>query len=347
MPLLMCGNKMARVPIALTMGEPAGIGGEVTIKAWLNRRETNLPCFFAIDDPARLERLAKNLKWPLKIAPIETPADAINQFEQALPVLAKPLPGNLTPGEADPRNAAAVIGAIDDAVKFVQMGAASAMVTNPINKHVLMKQGFQHAGHTDYLAERAGGTDTPVMMLACPGLRVIPLTVHMSLQNAIRALSTALIVEKTKIVNDALVRDFGIESPHIAISGLNPHAGEGGLLGTAEIEIIQPAVEILKRDGLFVWGPVPADTMFHERARAEYDAAVCMYHDQALIPIKTLDFYRGVNITLGLPFIRTSPDHGTAFEIAGTGVADERSLVAALKTAAEMARRRPKLETAV
>jgi 4-hydroxythreonine-4-phosphate dehydrogenase len=338
---------MTLAPLALTMGEPAGIGGEVTIKAWLNRRETNVPKFFAIDDPARLDRLAKNLEWPLKIAAIENPADAINHFDQALPVLAKPLPGSLTPGDADPRNATAVIGAIDDAVNFVQTGAASAMVTNPINKHALMTQGFQHAGHTDYLAERAGGTDTPVMMLACPGLRVVPLTVHMPLQDAIAALSTALIVEKTMIVNGALMRDFGIESPHIAISGLNPHAGEGGMLGSEETEIIQPAVEMLKRDGLSVRGPIPADTMFHDRARAGYDAAICMYHDQALIPIKTLDFYRGVNITLGLPFIRTSPDHGTAFEIAGAGVADERSLVAALKTAAEMARRRQIPETTV
>jgi 4-hydroxythreonine-4-phosphate dehydrogenase len=326
------------------MGEPAGIGGEITIKAWLTRRETDLPCFFVIDDPDRLERLAKALEWPLKIAPINDPADAPNKFEQALPVLARPLPGNMTPGETDPRNAPAVIGAIDDAVDYVQKGVASAMVTNPIHKHALMSQGFRHAGHTDYLAERAGGDDTPVMMLACPGLRVVPLTVHMALRDAINEISQTMIVEKTKIVHDALTRDFGIATPHIVISGLNPHAGEGGLLGAEETDIIQPAVEALKRDGLSVWGPVPADTLFHDRARKGYDAAICMFHDQALIPLKTLDFFHGVNITLGLPFIRTSPDHGTAFEIAGTGVADERSLVAALKTAADMASRRPHSE---
>lgn len=331
---------MTSAPLALTMGEPAGIGGEITIKAWLKRRETDLPCFFAIDDPARLKRLAKKLEWPLKIATIDDPADAAAQFERALPVLAKPLPGSMTPGEADPRNAAVVIEAIDDAVDFVQTGLASAMVTNPIHKHALMTQGFKHAGHTDYLAERAGGGGTPVMMLACPGLRVVPLTVHMSLRDAIKALSPAMIIEKTKIVHSALTRDFGIVSPRIVISGLNPHAGEGGLMGREEADIIEPAIEVLKRNGLSVRGPVPADTLFHDRARAGYDAAICMYHDQALIPLKTLDFYRGVNITLGLPFIRTSPDHGTAFEIAGAGIADERSLVAALKMADEMTRRR-------
>lgn len=335
---------MAPAPLVLTMGEPAGIGGEITIKAWLTRRETDLPCFFVIDDPDRLERLAKNLEWPLKIATINDPADAPNQFEQALPVLAKPLPGSMTPGEADPRNATSVIGAIDDAVDYVQKGVASAMVTNPIHKHALMSQGFRHAGHTDYLAERAGGDDTPVMMLACPGLRVVPLTVHMALRDAINEISQAMIVEKTKIVHASLTRDFGIAAPHIVISGLNPHAGEGGLLGAEETDIIQPAVEALKRDGLSVRGPIPADTLFHDRARKGYDAAICMFHDQALIPLKTLDFFHGVNITLGLPFIRTSPDHGTAFEIAGTGVADERSLVAALKTAADMASRRPDSE---
>jgi 4-hydroxythreonine-4-phosphate dehydrogenase len=328
------------------MGEPAGIGGEITIKAWLTRRETDLPCFFVIDDPERLEQLAKDQDWPLKIAPINDPADAANQFEQALPVLVKPLPGSRTPGEADPRNAAAVIGAIDDAVDYVQKGVASAMVTNPIHKHALMSQGFRHAGHTDYLAERAGGGDKPVMMLACPGLRVVPLTVHMALRDAINEISQTMIVEKTKIVHDALTRDFGVTSPHIVISGLNPHAGEGGLLGEEETDIIQPAVETLKRDRLSVRGPVPADTLFHERARKGYDAAICMFHDQALIPLKTLDFFHGVNITLGLPFIRTSPDHGTAFEIAGAGVADERSLVAALKTAADMASRRSHSEAA-
>jgi 4-hydroxythreonine-4-phosphate dehydrogenase len=325
-------------PVALTMGEPAGIGGEVTLKAWLKRREYRVPCFFIIDDPVHLTRLAQQLDLSVPIEAINNPAEASALFEQALPVLTRPLPGSMVPGHADPLNAQAVIGAIDDAIDLVQNGAASAMVTNPINKHVLMSAGFKHAGHTDYLAERAGG-GVPVMMLACPGLRVIPITVHTSLQAAISLLNPQLIIEKTKIVATALTRYFGVAKPHIAIAGLNPHAGEGGLLGAEETDIIQPAIDALKQEGLSVRGPIPSDTMFHDRARAGYDAAICMYHDQALIPIKTLDFFNSVNITLGLPFIRTSPDHGTAFEIAGTGVADERSLVAALKMAADMAHR--------
>ncbi|MBL4719685.1 MAG: 4-hydroxythreonine-4-phosphate dehydrogenase PdxA [Alphaproteobacteria bacterium] len=325
-------------PIALTMGEPAGIGGEVTLKAWLARRDANLPCFFAIDDPDRLERLSRRLNWPIKIKPIDDPGEAPAVFGHALPVLARPLPGDVTPGVVNAQNAPAVISAIDAAIDLTLSGDACAMVTNPINKHALMTTGFKYAGHTDYLAERGGGV--PVMMLACPELRVVPLTVHASLRDAIDSLNADLIVEKTKIVSAALSQDFGISTPRIVIAGLNPHAGERGLLGTEELDFIEPAIEVLKRSGISVRGPVPSDTMFHDSARENYDAAICMYHDQALIPIKTLDFFNGVNITLGLNFIRTSPDHGTAFEIAGTGVADERSLVAALKTAASMARQR-------
>jgi 4-hydroxythreonine-4-phosphate dehydrogenase len=327
-------------PLALTMGEPAGIGGEIALKAWLGRAARKVPPFFLIDDPSRLDALAGRLEWPVKILPIDEPEETFEAFDRGLPVLARPLPGQPVPGAAAPQYAAAVIAAIDEAVRLVLTGRASALVTNPIHKQTLLEAGFQHAGHTNYLAELAGDGSRAVMMLACSTLRVVPVCVHLSLRDSISALTTEAIVESTRITDAALREDFGIDAPHIVISGLNPHAGEGGALGREEIEIIVPAIERLKQVGLSVRGPEPADTLFHERARLGYDAAVCMYHDQALIPIKTIDFNAAVNITLGLPFVRTSPDHGTAFEIAGTGVADESSLIAALQTAAAMAKRR-------
>lgn len=327
-------------PLALTMGEPAGISAEITLKAWMTRKETNLPCFFSIDDPERLSKVASQLDWPVPIAAIDAPEQACTVFEHSLPVLPEPLSGGMTLGNADSRNVESVIRSIERAVEMTQSGTAGGVITNPIHKKVMMAEGFPFAGHTDYLASLANSNVAPVMMLMCPALRVIPLTVHKSLLDSISAITVDLILETTRTVSRALQTDFALKSPHIAITGLNPHAGEGGLLGREEIDIIEPAVEILKKEGISVRGPVPADTLFHERAREGYDVAICMYHDQALIPLKTLDFYRGVNVTLGLPFIRTSPDHGTAFEIAGTGVCDERSLVNAIITAGEMAARR-------
>jgi 4-hydroxythreonine-4-phosphate dehydrogenase len=234
-------------------------------------------------------------------------------------------------------NATAVIDAIRHGTELVQAGRASGIVTNPIQKHVLVKAGFKYPGHTEFLAELAGPGTQPVMMLACPGLRVVPVTVHLALTDAIASLDTERIVTTARIVNAALRTDFSIEHPRLAVAGLNPHAGEGGLFGREEIEIIEPALKILRAEGLNITGPLPPDTMFHAAARAGYDAALCMYHDQALIPLKTIDFERGVNITLGLPFVRTSPDHGTAINIAGTGRANAESLIAALATAAQMA----------
>ncbi len=331
---------MTTRPIALTMGEPAGVGAEIALKAWMRREELSLPHFFLLDDPRRLARLADTLNWRVDLAEIDTPADTDQVFDQYLPVLPHPLPGSVMPGTPDPANARAVLTAIETAAGLVQDGAAAAMVTNPINKAVLYETGFNHPGHTEYLAELAGPNVKPVMMLACPGLRVVPVTIHMALREVAEHLDQGAIEHAARVTAHALARDFGIENPQIVVSGLNPHAGEGGAMGREEIEIIKPAVDMLKSEGFHVLGPVPADTLFHERMRPTYDAAICMYHDQALIPIKTIDFHNGVNITLGLPFVRTSPDHGTAFEIAGTGVADERSLVAAIREAASMAERR-------
>jgi 4-hydroxythreonine-4-phosphate dehydrogenase len=326
-------------PIALTMGEPAGIGGEIALKAWANRAETGVPNFFVIDDRKRLERLSNALNWPFQSIAITTPEEALDAFRHGLPVLEHKLPGSITPGRPDPTNAPSVISSIDTAFSFVQSGAASAIVTNPIHKGTLYNVGFEYPGHTEYLAAKAKGPRA-VMMLACDELRVVPVTTHLSLEKAIKALNTDDIVEVTKITAGALQTDFGINNPHLMISALNPHGGENGALGREELEIILPAVNQLKLEGHSISGPAPADTLFHPQARGAYDAVICMYHDQALIPLKTINFSSGVNITMGLPFVRTSPDHGTAFEIAGTGVADETSLVESLKVAARIAARR-------
>ncbi|MFQ5957750.1 MAG: 4-hydroxythreonine-4-phosphate dehydrogenase PdxA [Alphaproteobacteria bacterium] len=329
-----------RLPLALTMGEPAGIGGEITLKAWLRREERGLAPFFAIDDPQRLSRLAEHLDLTVPVTEIGAPEEAADAFADALPVLPEPLPAPVTPGRLDPKNAATVVSAIDQAVALARDDRAAAVVTNPIHKKCLYEAGFRYPGHTEYLGALAGGGARPVMMIACPGLRVVPVTVHMSLREAIAALNTDDIVYCAHVTALALKRDFGIAEPSIAVASLNPHAGEDTSLGDEEAKIIGPAVKTLKSAGIPVTGPAPADTLFHERVRSVYDAVICMYHDQALIPLKTIDFDRGVNITLGLPFVRTSPDHGTALEIAGTGAAREDSLLAALATAAAMAGRR-------
>lgn len=327
-------------PIVITMGEPAGVGGEIALKAWLRRTDQEIPPFFLLDDPRRLRRLATTLEWPVEFAEIDDPRDAGAAFPDYLPVLPRPLPSPATPGTPDPANARAVLRAIEEAVGLVQDGDAAALVTNPINKAVLYEAGFRHPGHTEFLAELAGADARPVMMLACPGLRVVPVTIHLPLRQAAESLNQEDIEQVARVTARALAEDFGLKQPQLVVAALNPHAGEGGAMGREEIKIIQPAIEALKREGLSILGPAPADTLFHERARASYDAAICMYHDQALIPLKTIDFRSGINITLGLPFVRTSPDHGTAFEIAGTGVADESSLVAAIREAAVMAERR-------
>ncbi len=325
-------------PLALTIGEPAGIGGEITLKAWLARNAQSLPPFFVLDDPARLEALASALHLNVPIARITKPEETSAAFARALPVLPIALPHPVAPGKPDPANAPAVIGAIATAVDLVKAGRAAAIVTNPIQKETLYAAGFHHPGHTEYLAELAGGV-TPVMMLLCPGLRVVPIIVHHPLAESIAMLSREAIVTAGRITATALVRDFGIARPRLAVAGLNPHAGENGTIGREEIDIIAPAVAELQALGVAATGPAPADTLFHAAARARYDAVLCMYHDQALIPLKTIDFDRGVNITLGLPFVRTSPDHGTACDIAGKGIANPESLIAAIALAGELAKR--------
>jgi 4-hydroxythreonine-4-phosphate dehydrogenase len=327
-------------PLALTMGEPAGIGGEVTLKAWATR-DTNTPAFFVIDDFARLEALASRFHIPCPIARITTPGEATNVFSRALPVLSpdRPLTAPVILGVPSAASALAVIGAIDQAVALVKSGAAAGVVTNPINKDSLQGAGFAYPGHTEYLGHLAGDMDA-VMMLAVDGLRVVPVTIHLPIQDVTTTLTTSAIVHCGRITAAALKTDFGIGHPRLAVAALNPHGGEKGRMGNEETRIIAPAVAQLRAEGIDATGPSPADTLFHADARKRFDAALCMYHDQALIPLKTIDFTGGVNVTLGLPFVRTSPDHGTAFDIADKGIADPSSLVAALKVAGAIAARR-------
>jgi 4-hydroxythreonine-4-phosphate dehydrogenase len=326
-------------PLAVTMGEPAGIGGEITLKAWLGRG-AGLPPFYLIDDPDRIAALARRLGWAVPIRPIEAPEEASAVFAEALPIAPIGVALRAQPAHPDPADATAIIGAIDRAVRDVLRGRAAALVTNPIHKDSLYRSGFGYPGHTEYLAALAGAGVAPVMMLVCPALRVVPVTIHLALGQAIRELRSPMIVHAGRVSEAALRREFGVTAPVLAVAGLNPHAGEAGGLGREEIEIIEPAVAELRAAGIDARGPLAADTMFHAEARQTYDAALCMYHDQALIPIKTIDFHGGVNVTLGLPFVRTSPDHGTAFAIAGRGVARPESLIAALRLAADMAAKR-------
>ncbi len=330
---------MSQPPLALTMGEPAGIGGEISLKAWHALRGGACP-FFVIDDVTRLQALADAIGLETPLREIEDSAEANLIFHDALPVLSIGQTIRCESGKPGIKTAEAVLDAIRQAVALTMQDQASGVVTNPIQKSVLAESGFAHPGHTEFLAELAGGGVRSVMMLAGGGLRVVPVTVHIPLSEVPRALTSDLIVETAMITQQALRRDFGIEKPRLAIAGLNPHAGENGMLGPEDGAVIMPAVEQLRGAGLDVAGPLPSDTMFHEAARATYDAALCMYHDQALIPLKTLAFDSGVNTTLGLPFVRTSPDHGTALDIAGSGKASPTSLIAALHMAHDMARQR-------
>jgi 4-hydroxythreonine-4-phosphate dehydrogenase len=328
-------------PLALSQGDPSGIGPEVTLKAWLKRKADAHP-FFVLGDAALFERTAQALKLNVPVARV-SPQDAASTFATALPVVDLGFPVKGIAGKPDATDAPTTIAAIERGVRMVKSGEASAIVTNPIAKEVLYGAGFTHPGHTEYLGELGealwGGDVLPVMMLWSPQLAVVPVTIHVSLQRAINELTTDLIVKTARIVHADMQRKFAIKSPRLAIAGLNPHAGENGAMGREDIDIVAPAVAQLRAEGIEARGPLPPDTMFHAAARAQYDAALCMYHDQALIPIKTLAFDSAVNLTLGLPFIRTSPDHGTAFDIAGKGIADEASLIAALDCAATLVAR--------
>ena len=329
----------AAKPLALTLGEPAGIGPDITIAAWLRRRELNLPAFYLLGDETLIAQRAKALGADVRIASV-TAGEAEAAFAETLPVVDTGERATAAPGKPDASSASAALASIRQAVIDVREGRAGAVVTNPIAKSVLYRSGFRHPGHTEYLAELAatdGRVPQPVMMLWAPRRAVVPVTIHVSIRDALAQLTSELIVSTVRIVATELKSRFGVARPRIAISGLNPHAGEDGSLGHEEQTVIAPALKMLRNNGIEARGPLPADTMFHEAARSTYDCAVCMYHDQALIPIKTVAFDDAVNVTLGLPFIRTSPDHGTAFDIAGTGKANPASLIAALQLASRMA----------
>jgi 4-hydroxythreonine-4-phosphate dehydrogenase len=326
--------------LALTLGEPAGIGPDLALSVWHRRAELDIPPFYLAGDPGFLARRAARLGLDVPLATV-TPDKAAAAFASALPVVALDVVTSAEPGRPDASSAPAAIASIRRAVADVMAGAAAAIVTSPIAKNVLYKSGFAEPGHTEFLArlvqEATGQARQPVMLLWSPELAVVPVTIHLPLKDIFEALSTDLIVATGRIAAHDLRARFRIARPRLAIAGLNPHAGEEGTLGEEDRTIVAPAVARLVAEGIDARGPLPADTLFHERARASYDVALCMYHDQALIPIKTLAFDHGVNVTLGLPFVRTSPDHGTAFDIAGTGTADASSLIAALRLAARLA----------
>ncbi|TPM47614.1 4-hydroxythreonine-4-phosphate dehydrogenase PdxA [Mesorhizobium sp. B2-2-4] len=326
--------------LALSVGDPSGIGPEIAIAAFLARTAAALPPFYLLADPALIASRARRLGVSL---PIEetTPAQATEVFGHALPVVTLAARFIDSPGQPDPTNAAGIIEAIDRAVAASLAGDAAAVVTCPIAKKPLYDAGFRFPGHTEYLAylaaRHSGVEAMPVMMLAGPDLRTVPVTIHIALAEVPKALTTDLILATTRVTAADLRDRFGIANPRLAIAGLNPHAGEDGSMGLEDQRIIRPAIEILRAEGIDAFGPLPADTLFHARARAGYDVALCMYHDQALIPAKALAFDEAVNVTLGLPFIRTSPDHGTAFDIAGKGIARPDSLMAALRLARQLA----------
>lgn len=328
--------------LALTMGDPAGIGPEIVAKAWLALRSSG-PAFLAVGD---FEQLAAAPDAPgLKLQRIAAPEEAAQVFAHALPVLDLPVQGDVIAGKASPAYAAAVIGWIERAAGMALAGSVDGVVTAPIAKAPLYEAGFAFPGHTEFLGELTAARSSeeprgPVMMLTAPGLRTTLVTIHEAIRDVPGLLSVQKIVDVGLVTARALKRDFGLARPQIAVAGLNPHGGESGSFGREELEIIVPACEALRARGIDVSGPHPADSLFHEAARLRYDAAVCMYHDQALIPVKMLDFWGGVNVTLGLPIVRTSPDHGVGYDIAGRGLARPDSLIAALRMAAEVAARR-------
>jgi 4-hydroxythreonine-4-phosphate dehydrogenase len=327
-------------PLALTIGEPAGIGPDLSLAVWYRRAELNVPPFYIVGDPDFLRRRAGRLGVDVPITTTK-PSAAATSFPSALPVVPLDIAVSAEPGHPDRSSAPAAVASIRRAVADVMAGTAAAVVTNPVAKNVLYNWGFAEPGHTEFLAtlvqEVTGKALRPVMMLWSPELAVVPVTIHLPLREIFVHLSTDLVVETGRIVARDLASRFRVPRPRLAIAGLNPHAGENGALGEEDRTIVAPAVARLVADGIDARGPLPADSLFHEAARATYDVALCMYHDQALIPIKTLAFDHAVNVTLGLPFVRTSPDHGTAFDIAGTGTADATSLVAALRLAARLA----------
>jgi 4-hydroxythreonine-4-phosphate dehydrogenase len=327
-------------PLALTIGEPAGIGPELALMVWQRRAELGVPPFLLVGDPALLTRRARLLGFDVPLAEAD-PQQAIERFADALPVLPIGVRSDAEPGRPDATSAPLARGAIDRAVELMRAGAVKALVTNPIAKSVMQGAGFPFPGHTEYLAHLARGPGVaaprPVMLIWCEELAVVPVTIHVPLAEVPRLLTSELIVETGRIVAHDFRQRFGIAQPRLAVCGLNPHAGEGGTLGREEDAVIRPALQTLRAEGIAATGPHSADSLFHAEARIRYDVALGMFHDQVLGPIKTLAFERAVNVTLGLPFVRTSPDHGTAFDLAGTGRANPSSLLAALKLARRLA----------
>lgn len=326
-------------PLAISMGDPAGIGPEIIAKAWTARRSAQLPPFLAVGDARAIARV-----WDGPTIAVSDMAAAVAAFDDALPILSVDDAGEVTPGSPDVEGARCALHALELAVGLVRSDAACALVTGPVSKAQLYNIGFTHPGQTEFVAERCGVAGAnAVMMLAGPSLRVVPITTHVPLAAVSSLLSVELIVAKGRATARGLCRNFGIATPRLAFAGLNPHAGESGAIGREEIELIEPAIAQLRAEGIDATGPFAADTLFHARARASYDAVLCCYHDQALVPIKTLHFDEGVNITLGLPIVRTSPDHGTAFGIAGQDRAHPGAMIAAIAMAGEAAHRRAQL----
>jgi 4-hydroxythreonine-4-phosphate dehydrogenase len=332
---------MPPLPLALTVGEPSGVGPDIALAAFRDRAALGLPPFAMFADPAMLRGRAARLGLDVAVAEIASPGEAARAFATALPVIPLVNRHAEAPGRLDPANALGTVEAIDRAVRAVLAGECGGVVTNPIDKKALYDAGFRHPGHTEYLADLCaairGGDYTPVMLLTGPDLSCVPVTIHIPLAEVPARLTTALIVETGRIVAREMRARFGLAAPRLAVAGLNPHAGERGSMGVEDETVVRPAVEALREDGIDVAGPLPADTMFNPRARRTYDVALCMYHDQALIPAKTLAFDETVNVTLGLPIVRASPDHGTAAALAGTGEATPASLIAAIRLAARMA----------
>jgi 4-hydroxythreonine-4-phosphate dehydrogenase len=322
--------------LAVSLGDPAGVGPEVIAKAWAVRAAHLLPPFFAIGDRRSLEAV-----WNGPIVQITHPQDAMQAFHEALPLLQVDDPGDIEPGVPNLAGARCALDSVEMAVGLARSGAAAGLVTGPVAKSQLYAIGFRHPGQTEFVAERCGvAAENVAMMMVGPDLKTVPVTIHRPLAKVSEGLTPELIVSRARTVVRGLVRDFGLAAPRLAVAGLNPHAGEGGTMGREELDVILPAIAQLREEGIDVSGPHSPDTMFHAAARAGYDAAICMYHDQALIPLKTLYFDTGVNMTLGLPVLRTSPDHGTAFGIAGKGEANPRAMIAAIALAGQCARTR-------
>lgn len=316
-------------PLAVAMGDPAGIGPEIIAKAWVERERSALHPFFAVGDVRAVQEV-----WQGPVERIDSPQQATGTFGRALPVMQVEDAGAITPGEPNLEGARCSLDALEFAIGIARSGAARALVTAPVSKTQLYAIGFSHPGQTEFIAERCGiASENAVMLLAGPTLKVVPVTTHLPLAEVSAALSIEMIVATSRATARGLQKNFSIEKPRLAFAGFNPHAGENGAIGREEIELIMPAIEILRAEGIDATGPIAADAMFHARARAEYDVAICMYHDQALIPLKTLHFDDGVNMTLSLPIVRTSPDHGTAFGIAGKDIANPGAMIAAIRMA--------------